>query len=128
MRAGVSTTDVDLYSGFEGEPEVFIELRRPDGSTATIHVWLAVFDAMMDFIEPGPDGWSGITLPHHMATGWDDGGWWVDPDPADTLSKLEGIAEACAADGESVRVLREAFAGYLREAIEGGGRVSIRQD
>ena len=128
MRPGTSTADVDLYSGFEGEPEIVIELRRPDGTTATIHVWLALFDEMLNHIEPGPSGWSGITLTHHMAIGWDDGDWWTDPDPKDTLAKLEGIADACAAGGESVRVLREAFAGYLREAIEADGRVSIRSD
>lgn len=120
--------NIDLYSGYEGETEVVIELQCVDGTRSSIRTWSGFFDRMMNHFEPQVGGWTGIARHYHMLTGWVESDVWTDPRPSQTLAMLEEIRDQCSEDGESIETLRAAFASFLREAVKTGARVSIREE
>jgi hypothetical protein len=116
-------TDHDFYQGYEGEPELIVELRVARGRKATVRAWNGHFDRLMVLVPPSPEGWTGLALHYHLHTGWQEEHEWVDPDPADTVSKLRAArplatgATQLFADG-----LLSLYEGVVRE----GGAVVWR--
>lgn len=117
--------NLDLYSGFEGEPEYVITHRDPNGRQRTIRAWGGHFDAIVMRFEPGPAGWMGIALHVHLLTGWHDREEWTDPNPTDTLRQLE-LVDRGVLDEAAGELLRW-WCDFLRATVRGGGAVSIRE-
>lgn len=84
----------DLYAGFEGEPELIIELRFGGSVDCRLRAWIGYFVELMEAYPPPPGGWSGIAYHHHMYTGWNVGEW-IDPAPATTIEILKQARDAC---------------------------------
>ncbi len=61
------TKEFDFYSGYEGEPELFIFQKSTDKSVkAIIKLWIVFFDSIVELIEPNfKSEWEGITLYYH---------------------------------------------------------------
>ena len=114
----------DFYTGFEGEPEIAIEHQPPGGSSSSIRTWVGFFDELMEKLEPGPEGWTGIAAHHHLHTGWNSEESWQDPDVADTRRQI-GIPGESSLKGQA-RDLRSAFIELLDDALRAGGRVILR--
>jgi hypothetical protein len=118
---------VDLYSGFEGEPEIVILLGHQHDSEQSISVWTGYFDEMMNLVEPSPDGWKGIFHHYHCSSEWDGFGAWEDPDPTLTLSQLLQLVGNLQLS-DSARLLLTSYIGLLRQAAERGVSVFIREE
>ncbi len=116
--------ELDYYSGFEGEPEYVVQ-----SAQMRIRVWQGDFDEVFRMLEPGPEGWEGIALAYNVCT-LDDDAWepkgWRDPDPADTLRRLEELS-GLVPDGRA-RLFHEAYIELLRIALRDGGDVHVREE
>lgn len=111
----------DLYTGFEGQPELVIEHQVKGVVHSAIHAWIAYFDRLIDSVSTEPGGWRGIVRLHQINTAWNIGVW-TDPSPAETLEIVEKAYRST--DNERVRSLAEALMEmYTRAQSEGGDLV-----
>lgn len=110
---------VDLYSGFEGEPEIVFSCQE-----SVVRTWDGFFDEIMREVKPSADGWVGFALHYNLVTGWREDDHWDDSDPADTLRQLEQVMGL----RERAEVLRTALIALYREAVGKGGTVTIREE
>jgi hypothetical protein len=110
---------VDLYSGFEGEPEIVFS--SPCG---VIRAWSGYFDQLMGAILPSDTGWVGFTVHYHLLTGWREGLAWEDPNPTDTLRQLEDIR---GLEGQ-VEELRRALIYLYTMTIGAGDTITFREE
>lgn len=117
-RLGLSVV-VDLYSGFEGEPEMVFS-----SSQGSIRTWSGFFDDLMRAISPSESGWAGFALHYHLLTGWREGPSWEDPDPADTLRQLERV-EGLEGRAEE---LRRALIDLYRASMDVRDTVTFREE
>jgi hypothetical protein len=65
----------DHYSGFEGEPEITVDLISARGVRSRVRLWEGHFDAIMRGAVPGAAGWTGLALPYHLHSAWYDAPW-----------------------------------------------------
>jgi hypothetical protein len=119
---------VDLYSGFEGEPEFTVSLSRaPDGpSVAIVKAWSGFVDELMTHVQPSGAGWRGFALEYHVHTRWDQPAGWIDPEPRDTAEILVHAAQSSA----SVRARQFANAVQHLSALakRDGGIIAWKRD
>jgi hypothetical protein len=113
---------VDLYSGFEGEPEIIIAV----GRESIISTWNGYFDELMALAEPSPTGWQGIFHHYHCSDEWDGFDAWQDPDPELTLSQLLSLPGTGGLSDEA-RLLLTTYIDCLRRAIARNLPISIRE-
>lgn len=118
--------NTDLYAGYEGYPEFSVELRRRGSVERTLRAWNGFLERALAHLEPGPDGWVGLALHYHMLTGWLEQPEWADPDPGGSRKLLEAARESCQDD--ETRVFIDAYIDILRDAIEGGGQIVLREE
>lgn len=86
---------IDHYSGFEGEPEIqFIHLCK-NGDKVIIRMWGGYFDpimnAVLDAIDPGNNGWTGLAYCYSAVEGWYDESPWQIPDISDAIRQFESV-------------------------------------
>ena len=84
---------VDLYKGFEGEPEIQIISKNTHGQTeAVLHLWVGYFDSIIRLIEPNEKGfWEGVPVYYHTVTGWEDEANWECREKELFVEQLKGI-------------------------------------
>lgn len=63
---------VDLYKGFEGEPEIkIVSKNKYEQTEAALSLWIGYFDAVIELIEPNEKGcWEGFPLDYHTTEKW----------------------------------------------------------
>jgi hypothetical protein len=116
----------DFYSGFEGEPEIIIELKGPDGPIETIRMYYGYFRDVMTLIEPENGEWTGLALPYNLCEGWYDVSFWRVPDTKEALAQWEKIDERKIPDDS--RVVYQAVRDLMREAVKSGAALWISEE
>jgi hypothetical protein len=89
----------DFYHGFEGEPEIRIEARSRANATLTqasklhrcVRMWVGYFEDLLERVQPGVDGHTGMAHAYHNAEGWYDESPWHVPDVASALTQWKAI-------------------------------------
>ncbi|MES2638741.1 MAG: hypothetical protein V4850_04645 [Myxococcota bacterium] len=117
-------TDHNFYQGFEGEPELIVELRVARARKATVRAWTGYFDELMALVPPSAEGWTGLALHYHLCTGWQEENEWIDPDPADTRSKLDAARDLLSS--ETARSFADALLSLYGGVVREGGVVVWR--
>lgn len=66
--------NIDLYSGFEGEPELVFFVEDKTGHIyLKLKIWIGFFDKILEKIKPESNGaWEGVPFFYHTQTGWYD--------------------------------------------------------
>lgn len=116
----------DYYTGFEGEPEYTFVRKDGRGSELAFRVWDGHFGRIMDTIQPGPQGWTGLALPYHLVEGWYDDPDWRVPDADEAAAQLDALDRAQLPTKEQ-QILDELVA-FIREGISAGDRLYIQYD
>jgi hypothetical protein len=116
----------DFYSGFEGYPEIIMELKGPGGSIETIRMWDGHFDAIMTLIEPENGEWTGLALPYNLLQGWFEVSPWRVPNMKEVLTQWEKIDESKIP--ASCRLLHQAVRDLMREAVKSGAELWISEE
>lgn len=100
----------DYYTGFEGEPEIRFITSQKNGNTIVLRIWYGYFfnimNAMLDSIEPGPEGWTGLAYYFSAVEGWYDESPWKIPDKQEALNQFAAI---------NTSTLNEKTKGILKE-------------
>lgn len=94
---------IDYYTGFEGEPEFQIIHSRKNGDKLIIRIWGGYFDSIMhavlDAVEPGANGWTGIAYCYSAVEGWYEESPWQMTDIKDAIRQFvemgQGGQEPC---------------------------------
>jgi hypothetical protein len=84
---------VDLYEGFEGEPEIKIISKNKQGQTdAVLHLWDDYFDSIIRLIEPNEKGfWEGFPLDYHTTENYKGEENWECVEKDLFVEQLKGI-------------------------------------
>ncbi|MFA5839038.1 MAG: dihydroorotate dehydrogenase (quinone) [Candidatus Margulisiibacteriota bacterium] len=115
----------DYTVGFEGEPEIHFILNS-QGFSWIIKLWEGYFSAIMDPIETGPNGWTGLALPYHTLSGWNKDEKWQIPNLTEVIEQLSNIEPKRFHD-PSHRILLEII-DLLSLARKNNQPVFIRRD
>lgn len=114
----------DYFSGFEGEAEITFVRKDAQGDELAFTLWYGYFYEIMEPIEPGPTGWTGLALPYHTVTGWYDDNDWLVPNPAEVAQQLDAV-ERGMLKAPASQILDELVA-FIREGIEAGDALHIQ--
>lgn len=119
----MTSTERDFYEGFEGEPELqFVAADATGGAVDTVRMWIGHFQAIVDKLNPGPYGWTGIALPYHTHTGWYEEDSWRVPDLDELGAQWNGIAPSSL--GATEKEAHRAVADLIDAARSRGATVS----
>ena len=55
----------NLYSGYEGEPEMIISMEQKDIVTHELHIWDGHFSFIVECIKVDEEGFHGLACPYH---------------------------------------------------------------
>ena len=114
----------DYSVGFEGEP-TFSFVRRDTHCAETVFtMWEGHFGRIMDQVQPGPEGWTGLALQYHTVTPWWDDPDWKVPDVVAVVEQLDGIDRAQLAAEE--REVLDELVTFIREGVERGEALHIQ--
>jgi len=66
----MKTSKIDFYKGYEGEPEIVIDLVNQGDVIESISIWEGYFNLILDEVNPDADGWNGLAYYYQMHSGW----------------------------------------------------------
>jgi len=69
----------DLFTGFEGEPEVRFRLLLDGTCVEEVRIWGGDFRQLIELLPVTPSGWQGLALRYHLLDAWDVAPWRVHP-------------------------------------------------
>lgn len=118
------TITADYYTGFEGEPEITFVRRDQAGDERVFTLWYGYFYDIMQLVQPEPQGWTGLALPYHTVTGWNDEEDWQVPDVAEATAQLDHL-DRSALSPAGARVLDELVA-FMQEGMQAGESLCIQ--
>ncbi|MGE5417879.1 MAG: dihydroorotate dehydrogenase (quinone) [Acidobacteriota bacterium] len=79
------------YDGFDGYPEIQFIKVAGNGQRTIIRLWDGFFDSIMNLIQPGPSGWTGLALPYHLYEGWYVESPWRIPDIMEAIEQFTSV-------------------------------------
>lgn len=84
--------EIDLYTGYEGEPEMIFEITTNTYSKK-LRIWDGYFNRIMKYIGLSQDGnWTGLAYYYHLLIGWNEEDHWQVPDLQEALSQLKSVS------------------------------------
>lgn len=119
--------DERYYDGFEGEPEMKFVLLKKDGEKKGLGIWDGYFDSIIEKIEPGEKGWSGLAYYYHLNIGWFEESPWLVVDMQESFKQLSNIDIECFEMDEEKEII-DMLIKLFREAIENAEDIYIYYD